>query len=175
MNCSALRPRAGSRWRQSTTACFGCFVPMYWAESQAGCICSAINLEETAPVVWLWHQKEWVAGAAWPWRNSAKSRCARKRGTPNHAPRGKLALMKSISMPTISQQNVRSRGSEAVAAARGAPGRCVASRSSADYAARGGPGDPRGRKSGAGPGATNPKWPTRAEGEKRFRSATRNP
>jgi hypothetical protein len=44
-----------------------------------------------------------------------------------------------------------------------------------DYAARGERGDPRGRKSGAGPGATNPRWPARAEGEKRLRSATRNP
>jgi hypothetical protein len=44
-----------------------------------------------------------------------------------------------------------------------------------DYAARGERGDPRGRKSGAGPAATNLRWPARAEGEKRFRSATRNP
>jgi hypothetical protein len=78
-------------------------------------------------------------------------------------------------MPTISLETTRKKGSKAVAAASGAPERCVASRASADYAARGVCGDPRGRKSGAGPGATNLRWPARAEGEKRFRSATRNP
>src|SRR5215831_14403272 len=40
------------------------------------------------------------------------------------------------------------------------------SRSSADYDARGGPGDPRGRKSGAGPTVANPILPARAEGGK---------
>ena len=138
-------------------AYLGCFAPMDWAESQAGCICSAISLEETAPVAWVWRQKERAAGAASPWRNSAKLSCARRHGTPSHAPRGKLALMKSISMPTVSQQNVRSRDSEAVAAASGAPERCVAWRSSADYAARGVRGDPRGRKFSAGLGVTNPR------------------
>ena len=39
-------------------------------------------------------------------------------------------------------------------------------RSSAGYVARGVRGDPRGRKSGAGLGATNPRWPARAEGGK---------
>ena len=63
-----------------------------------------------------------MSGAAWPWRNSAKSSCALARGTPSHAPRVKLALMKSISMPTLSRKKIRSRGSEAVAAATGAPG-----------------------------------------------------
>ena len=48
-------------------------------------------------------------------------------------------------------------------------------RSIGDYAVRGGRGDPRGRKSGGGSGADNPTWPARAEGEKRFRSLTRNP
>src|SRR5437660_8355984 len=49
------------------------------------------------------------------------------------------------------------------------------SRSNSDYAALGERGDPRGGNFGAGPGATNPRWPMRAEGEKRLRSATRNP
>jgi hypothetical protein len=49
------------------------------------------------------------------------------------------------------------------------------SQSNSDYAARGERGDPRGRKPGASPGAANPRWPARAEGEKRFRSDTRNP
>jgi hypothetical protein len=73
-----------------------------------------------------------------------------------HTLRGKLASMKSISPWTLSRKKIRSRGSAAVAAAKGAPARCVASRSSADYAARDGPGDPRGRKSGAGLRAANP-------------------
>jgi len=51
----------------------------------------------------------------------------------------------------------------------------LAWRWTSDYAARDGRGDPRGRKSETGLGATNPRWPARAEGEKRFRSATRNP
>ena len=44
-----------------------------------------------------------------------------------------------------------------------------------DYAVRDGRGEPRGRKSGGGSGADNPTWPARIEGEKRLRSATRNP
>jgi hypothetical protein len=40
-----------------------------------------------------------------------------------------------------------------------------------DYDARGVRGDPRGWKSGTGLKAMNPRWPARAEGEKRFRSA----
>ena len=47
------------------------------------------------------------------------------------------------------------KGSVGVAAVTPDPKRCVAWRSSADYAARGERGDPRGRKSGAGPGAMN--------------------
>jgi len=53
--------------------------------------------------------------------------------------------MKLISMPTLSPETTRKKGSEAVAAVTGAPKRCVASRSSADYVARGVRGDPRGR------------------------------
>jgi len=49
------------------------------------------------------------------------------------------------------------------------------SRSSAGYAARGGRGEPRGRKFGGGEGTDNLTWPARAEGGKRFRSLTRNP
>lgn len=175
MNSFGLRLLAGSQWRQSTMAYSGYFVRMCWAESQAGGICSAISSEEAAPVAWRWHQKEWAAGAASPWINSVKSSCARRLGTPNHAPRGKLASIKSISTPTLSPQTTHKKGSEAVAAATGPPARCGASRSSVDYAARGGPGDPRGRKSGVGWKTANPRWPTRAEGEKRFRSVTRNP
>jgi hypothetical protein len=61
----------------------------------------------------------------------------------------------SISTPILSPGTIRKKGSEAVAAATGAPVRCAASRSRSDYAARGERGDPRGRKSGAGPVAAN--------------------
>jgi hypothetical protein len=175
MNSSAWRLLAGSRWRQSMMAYSGCFARMCWAENQGGGMCSAISLEETAPVAWRWRQKEWALGAASPWRNSAKSSCARTNGTLSHAPRGKLVSMKSISTPTLSQKEIRSRGSEAVASAIGALIRCVASRWSGDYVARPVRGDPRGRKFGVGPRAANLRRPARAEGEKRFRSATRNP
>ena len=103
------------------------------------------------------NQTEGVGGAASPWRNSAKSSCARIHGTTSLARRGKPASIQSTATPTLSLETVRKKGSEATAAARGPPARCAASRSSADYAARGGPGDPRGRKSGAGPEATNPR------------------
>jgi hypothetical protein len=39
-------------------------------------------------------QKEWALGDASPWRNSVKSSCAPKHGTPSRAPRDKLASMK---------------------------------------------------------------------------------
>src|SRR5712691_1131682 len=47
--------------------------------------------------------------------------------------------------------------------------------STRDYAARGEPGDPRGRNRVGISGMDSPSRPARAEGEKRFRSATRNP
>ena len=156
MHSFAWRPLADSRWRQLMMAYSGCFVPMCWAGNQAGSMCSAISLEEVAIVACRWCQKEWAPGAASLWRNSAKSSCAPTHGTPSHAPRSKPALMKLISMPTLSPETTRKKGSEAVAAATGAPERCAASQSSADYVARGGRGDPRGRKSGAaGPRAAN--------------------
>jgi len=78
-------------------------------------------------------------------------------------------------MPTLSPETIRRMDSEATAAATSAPERCEVSQLSADYVARDVRGDPRGRKSGAGMEAMNPRRPARAEGEKRFRSATRNP
>src|ERR1700729_1132772 len=63
---------------------------------------------------------------------------------------------------------------ERVAQADGGQESFSALRWKSDYAARDELGDPRGRKSDAGLGAANPRWPARAEGEKRFRSATRN-
>ena len=69
----------------------------------------------------------------------------------------------------------RRKDSEATARAVGGREQSVRWRWTMDYASRGERGDPRGRKSGGGSGADSPTWPARAEGEKRFRSATRNP
>ena len=85
------------------------------------------------------------------------------------------AWPKPISMPRIIRSAIRKTGTEAVAAAADAPERYAASRWSVDYAALGMRGDPRGRKSGAGPGVPKSKMTGTGRGEKRFRSATRNP
>src|SRR5687767_13445911 len=78
-------------------------------------------------------------------------------------------------MLRITRSAIRKMDTESTAAAGSARSGSGAWLSSADYAARGERGEPRGRNSGGGSGARNPTWPTRAEGEKRFRSATRNP
>ena len=105
-----------------------------------------------------------------------QSRVARGRfGAPKDPHTAKVASRKSRLRPTLIPETTRNTDSAAVASATDAPERCAAWRSSVGYAAPGGPGDPRGRKSAAGLEATNPRLPARAEGEKRFRSATRNP
>jgi hypothetical protein len=157
MTSSAWRLPAGSRWPPSMTACHGCFVPMCWAGSQGGFAHSAISSAEVAVAACRWRHEEWAAGVVSSWKDSAKSSCAPKHGTASHALHSKPALMRSISTPTLIRKTIRSKGSEAVAAAKGAPGRYAVSRSSADYAARGVRGDPRGRKSGVGPRAANPR------------------
>jgi hypothetical protein len=134
-----------------------CFALMLGGESQAACMSSAISSEEVVIVSSRQPQGIGVFGVAWLWRNSAKSSCALARGTPSHAPRGRLASMKSISTPTLSAEITRKKDSEAVASVIDAPEPCAASRWSVDYVARGVRGDPRGRKSGAGPVATNPR------------------
>ena len=78
-------------------------------------------------------------------------------GAPKHFHTGKIASRKSPSMAALSRETTHRTGSEAVAAATGAPARCAAWQSSVGYAARDGPGDPRGWKSAAGPEATNPR------------------
>src|SRR6202795_1326074 len=78
-------------------------------------------------------------------------------GAPSHARCDKLASMKSTSTPKLSPETTRKKDSEAVASVICAPEPCAASRSGAECVARGGPGDPRGRKAGADPGATNPR------------------
>jgi len=158
------------------TAFPGFCVRIYWAETRkAGFARSAISSEEKVAAACEWFRKEWAAGAVSLWTNSVKSRCRRARGTPSRDQAANTASRKSNSTPTLSPGTIRKRGSEAVAATIAEPRRYVASRWSADYAAPPGRVDPRGRKSGAGSGAENPRLPARAEGEKRFRSATRNP
>ena len=98
------------------------FALMLGDESQAVCMSSAISLEEVVIVSSYWPQKVGVFGVAWLWRNSVKLSCMRTHGTPSHVPRGKLASMKSISTPMLSVEKIRSRGTEAVAAAIGGPG-----------------------------------------------------
>jgi hypothetical protein len=122
MNSSVMRRLAGSRWQPPMMDNRGCFALMLEVESPAACMSSAISLEEVAIVSSRWPQKVGGFGVAWLWRNSAKSSCALTRGTPSHAPRGKPASMKSISTPTFSRKKIRSRGSEAVAAAIFVPG-----------------------------------------------------
>src|SRR5947209_7153480 len=78
-------------------------------------------------------------------------------------------------MPTTTLAVIHRTGNEVVAASVDARSLCGEWRSSSDYAVRGERGEPRGRKFGGGSGADSPTWPARAEGEKRFRSATRNP
>ena len=115
------------------------------------------------------------SGPASPWTNSAEPNRGLAAGTPDRAFPGKSAFRISSSAPMLSPETIHRTGSNQVGAAIGAPRRCAGSRSTADYAAPGGFGAPRGRKSGAGPGAENPRSTACSEGEKRFRSATRNP
>src|ERR1700689_464366 len=91
-----------------------CFALMLGGESQAACRSSAISSEEVVILSSLWPQRIGVFGVAWLWRNSAKSSCALARGTLRHAPRVRLASLKSISPPTRSRKKIHSRGSEDV-------------------------------------------------------------
>jgi len=175
MRSSARQQLAGSRWQPPMMDNPGSSALMLGAESQACGTSSAISLEEVAIVPSRWPQKAEASGVVSRWRNSAMSSCGWAHGTQSHAPISRPALMISISIPTLSPEMTRTRGSEVTAAPTDAPERSVTSQSSVDYVARGERGDPRGRKFGVGLGTTNLRRPARAEGEKRFRSATRNP
>src|SRR6185369_16774278 len=122
MNCSARRRPAGGRSRRAMMASLDCFVLTYWDGSQAGLMYSATSLEAVVIVPYRWHLKVGAAGVASPWRNSVRSSCAPTPGTPSHARRGKLALMKLISIRTLSLKIARKRDNEATAALTGAPG-----------------------------------------------------
>src|SRR3954451_1125230 len=80
-----------------------------------------------------------------------------------------------ISMPRTIPSAIHRRDIEGVPSAAVEQEWLSVSQSNADYAARGERGDPRGRNSSAVLHLTNASFPMRAEGEKRLRSATRNP
>ena len=157
MSSSVMRRRVNSRSQPPMMDNPDGFALMLGGENQTACMSFAFSSAEAVIVLSRWPQKGGVFGVAWLWRNSAKSSCALMRGTPSHALRSRPALMKSISIPTLSSAMIRKRGSEAIAAATGVrePGESL--RSSVDYVALGVRGDPRGRKCGAGPGEANPR------------------
>jgi hypothetical protein len=174
MRSCAMPQLAGSRWQPAMMDNPDSSALMLGAENQAAGMSCAISLEEVATVS-RWPQKTGASGVASRWKNLAKLSCVWAHGIQSHAPNGRPALMKSISILTLSSEGTRKRGSEVTVALTDAPKRSVMSQSSADYVAQDERGDPRGRKCGVGLGTTNRTWPARAEGEKRFRSATRNP
>jgi hypothetical protein len=174
MRSCAMPQLAGSRWQPAMMDNPDSSALMLAAESQADGRSCAISSPAVATVS-RWPQKTGASGVVSPWRNLAKLSCVWAHGRQSHDPNGRPALMKSISILTLSSEGIRKRGIEATAALSDAPVCSVTSQSSADYVARDERGDPRGRNAGVGLGTANLRWPTRAEGEKRFRSATRNP
>ena len=121
MNSSVMRRPAGSLYLPPMMDKLGCFALMLGGESQAAYMSSAISSEEVVIVSSRWPQKVGVFGVAWLWRNSVRSSCAPTPGTPSHARHGKLALMKLISILTLSPEIIRKKDNEATAAATGAP------------------------------------------------------
>ena len=99
----------------------GCFALMLGDESQTDGMFSAISSEEVVIRSSRWHPRAAVFGVASPWKNSARSSCARGLGAPSHVPNGRPALMKWISISTLSPETIRKMGNEAVAAVIGAP------------------------------------------------------
>jgi len=99
----------------------GCFAPMLGDESQADGMSSAISSEGVVIRSGHWRPRVAVSGVASPWRNSAMASCIRGLGTPSHVPNGRPALMKWISISTLSPETIHKMGNEAVAAVIGAP------------------------------------------------------
>jgi hypothetical protein len=120
MDSCAMRRLTGSRFQPTMMDNLDCFALTCWVESLAGFTCCATSLEAVVIVPNNWRRKVEASGVASLWRNSAKSSCAPAYGTAHHVPRGKPALIKLISMPTLSPETTRKKGSEAVAAATGA-------------------------------------------------------
>ena len=104
-----------------------------------------------------WCQIVEASGVASRWKNSVQSSCTPADGAVSHARHDRPALRKWISIPTLSLETTRKRGNEATAAITDAPERSESWQSNSDYVARGVRGDPRGRKSGAGPRVANPR------------------
>jgi hypothetical protein len=152
-----MRRLASSRLQPAMMDNLDCFALTCWVESRAGFTCCATSLEVVVIVPNCWRQKVEASGGASLWRNSAKSSYGPAYGTPNHARRNRPALMKWISMPTLNLEITRKKDNEATAATGCAPERSESWQSNADYVARGVRGDPRGRKSGAGPRVANPR------------------
>ena len=98
-----------------------------------------------------------MLGAALWWRNSGQSSCNLEYGTRSHDQIDKLALRRLNLTPTLSAAKIHNKDNEAIAALTSAPSSYGVLRSSGDYAARVVRGEPRGRNSGAGLGATNPR------------------
>jgi hypothetical protein len=99
----------------------GCFALMLEDESQADGMSSAISLEGLVILLSHWCPRAAVFGVASPWRNSTMSSCARGLGTLSHVLNDRPALMKWISISTLSPETIRKMGNEAVAAVIGAP------------------------------------------------------
>jgi len=157
MHSFAMRRLAGSRLQPAMMDYLDFFVLTCWVESLAGFGCCVISLGEVVIVSNCWRQEVEASGVASLWRNSAKSSCAQAFGTASHARRDRPALRKWISIPTLSLEIIRKTGNEATAAIIGAPERSESWQWNADYVVRGVRGDPRGRKSGAGPRVANPR------------------
>ena len=94
----------------------GCFALMLEDENQVDGMSSAISLEGVVTLSGHWYPRAAVSGVASPWRNSTMWSCARGLGTPSHVPNGRPALMKWISISTLSPETIRKMGNEAVAA-----------------------------------------------------------
>jgi hypothetical protein len=148
---------------------------MSGAKSQADGMSCAISVQVVATVPSCWPAKAGNLALPRGGETQPVEFFVRAHGIQSHAPNGRSASMKWISISTLSSEGTRKRGSEVTAVLTDAPACSVTSQLSGDYVARGERGDPRGRKSGSGLGTRNLRWPARAEGEKRFRSATRNP
>ena len=116
-----------------------------------------------------------MAGVAWRWKSLATSLQHSGLGEANHAQAGNIVSKGLISIPALNREMNRKKDNEVIAAIATGPTGCGASRSNAGYDVRPVRGDPRGRNCCAGLEAENTRFPEWAEGEKRFRSAIRNP
>ena len=101
-----------------------CFALMLEDESQVDAMSSVISSEEGVTVSSRWPQQVAVSGAAWPWTDSATYSCVLVGGIRRRVPKGKPASMKWTLISMITPKTIRKTGSEAIAAATGAPDEC---------------------------------------------------